>query len=67
MIQTIKQLKRLVAKEIEFQNIKSRKNEYDKDFNISCGKVMGLYKAITSLENTEVNCLTEINFKLRRN
>ena len=46
-----KHLDILIDKELSYQNIKDLKEEYDEDFNISVGKVIGLSIAIRVINN----------------
>ena len=52
----LKQLKdflelRLLKQEFDYQDKKSNKEEYDDEFNLSCGKAIGLAKSIMLLEH----------------
>lgn len=60
------QLEDLVSVELKFQDQKCLKKEYDEDFTVSCGRVMGLYKAI-NLINENKNFELSVDNMLRDN
>jgi hypothetical protein len=48
-----KQLDRMINRELRFQNLKDLKNEYDQDWEVSCGIVIGLSRAIKIIDETK--------------
>lgn len=48
-----KQLNRMINRELRFQNLKDLKKEYDEDWEVSCGIVIGLSRAIKLIDNAE--------------
>ena len=48
-----KQLDELIDCELRFQGLKVLKDEYDDDFNVSCGIVIGLSRAIKLIKENK--------------